>query len=115
MHSLIYLIGKIRWIFKGYSETTADGDSVSCYACGQADINPETDVPNSYCDVFLENNNCPKTSKVYNLTCDIMDKKGKSDYWVRKCPAGVKSCFVATGSYDGQSKIILNVIKKDTK
>ena len=56
-------------------ETASEEDSVTCYQCGQPEIDPESDNPNSYCDVTVPNNNCNEdTSKMYNLTCDIMDK-----------------------------------------
>ena len=57
-------------------------DSVTCYQCGQPDIDPESDYPASYCDTTI-NDNCKKDSKMYNLTCDIMDKTGPSAHWTR--------------------------------
>ena len=58
-------------------------DRVTCYACGLPDIDPHVDNPGSYCDVSLVDNNCPKTSKIYNFSCDVMDSMGASDYWIR--------------------------------
>lgn len=65
----------------GGSESEAD--SVTCYQCGQPEIDPESDYPDSYCDVTVPNNNCKPDSKMYNLTCDIMDKIGSSPLWTR--------------------------------
>jgi len=79
--------------------TFAEGqeDRVTCYACGLPDIDPHVDNPGSFCDASLENNNCPPTSKIYNFSCDVMDSMGASDYWIRTCPMGIKSCFIAQG------------------
>ena len=52
--------------------TEAEADSITCYQCGQPEIDPESDYPASYCDTTISNN-CKKDSKMYNLTCDIMD------------------------------------------
>lgn len=76
--------------------------SATCYACGLPDVDPHVDNPGSYCDVSLVDNNCPPTSKIYNFSCDVMDSMGASDYWIRKCPPGIRSCFVAQGSFESQ-------------
>ena len=99
--------------------------SVTCYACGQTGVDPHADNAGSYCDVTIETNTCPAMSKIYNFTCDIMDKRGRSAHWerslpcckkswasvtfqphllIRKCPDGVRSCFHAVGRYQGQGE-----------
>ena len=62
--------------------TEVEADSITCYQCGQPEIDPESDYPASYCDTTISNN-CKKDSKMYNLTCDIMDKTGPSAHWTR--------------------------------
>ena len=42
-------------------------DSVSCYACGLAYIDPEVDLPGSY------SINPNEGKKMYNHSCDLMD------------------------------------------
>ena len=63
--------------------TESEADSITCYQCGQPEIDPESDYPGSYCDDTIPNNNCKPDSKMYNLTCDIMDKIGPSPFWTR--------------------------------
>jgi hypothetical protein len=47
-------------------------DSVSCYACGLDDVDPEKDVPGSFGDA--QRKSTPPGKKMYNFTCDIVDK-----------------------------------------
>ena len=65
--------------------STVPQGSVTCYACGQSGVDPDADDPGSYCDVTIETNTCPAMSKIYNFTCDIMDRMGRSAsaYWER--------------------------------
>ena len=56
----------------------------------------------AYCD--KEKANCNDASKMYNHTCDIMDRLGADKHWERTCPEGVKSCFYGEGSYEDQSE-----------
>ncbi len=57
---------------------------MSCYACGQPEIDPVADGQ-TFCDLTIENNQCDKTKdKMYNMTCDIMDKLGATDSWLRQ-------------------------------
>lgn len=60
------------------------------------------DVKGSYGDARKDGT--PEGRKMYNHTCDIADEMGLDEKWMRKCPAGVKSCFWAQGRYDAQSK-----------
>lgn len=77
--------------------------SISCYACGLEEIDPEKDVPGSYGDARKEDT-YKAGQKMYNHTCDIADNLGLDEKWVRKCPPGVKSCFWAKGNYKYQRK-----------
>ena len=50
-------------------EVAEDG-TVTCYACGQPDVNPEA----SFCDVTMSGHNCNlEATKIYNLSCSLMD------------------------------------------
>ena len=72
------------WFVSGDHVSESNPSSVTCYQCGQPEIDPESDYPNSYCDATVPNNNCnQETNKMYNLTCDIMDKMDPSPYWTR--------------------------------
>ena len=83
-------------------------DGISCYACGLEEVDPEIDEPGSYGDFRKEGT--PPGKKMYNHTCDIADETGLDDQrWVRKCPAGVKSCFWAKGNYEKQSKLSMKL------
>ena len=84
------------------SETVLE--SISCYACGLEEFNPENDKPGSYGDIRKEGT--PDGKKMYNHTCDIADDLGLDAKWERQCPPGVKSCFWAEGRYDKQSKFL---------
>ena len=77
-------------------------ESISCFACGLEEFDPEDDVEGSYGDIRKEGT--PDGKKMYNHTCDIADELGLDDKWVRKCPPAAKSCFWAEGRYDKQSK-----------
>ena len=59
--------------------------SVTCYACGQTGVDPHADIAGSFCDVTIDTNTCPAMSKIYNFTCDIMDKMDRSRlaHWER--------------------------------
>ena len=70
-------------VIEGTVGTESEVSSVTCYQCGQPEVDPESDYPDSYCDVTVPNNNCKPDSKMYNLTCDIMDKIGPSPLWTR--------------------------------
>ena len=59
----------------GISTETAVLDSVSCYACGLDDVDPEKDKPGSFGDA--QRNSTPPGKKMYNFTCDIVDKVSK--------------------------------------
>ena len=59
----------------GTSTETAVLDSVSCYACGLDDVDPEKDKPGSFGDA--QRNSTPTGKKMYNFTCDIVDKVSK--------------------------------------
>ena len=53
---------------------------------------------------------------MYNFTCDIADKMGLDDKWIRKCPHGTKSCFWSQGTYAKQGKWkIISELKGDTE
>ena len=88
-------------------ETAKDEDSeavkntVSCYTCGNND-DPEADELGSYGDA---EKGAAEGKKMYNHTCDIADRLGKSDRWMRKCPEGTRSCAWANVKWNGQSKI----------
>ena len=86
----------------GQKDGAPVADSISCFTCGLEDVDPEMDVKGSYGDARKDGT--PEGKKMYNHTCDIADEMGLDDKWVRKCPAGVKSCFWAQGRYDSQSK-----------
>ena len=50
-------------------EVAEDG-TVTCYACGQPDVNPKA----SFCDVTMSGHNCNlEATKIYNLSCSLMD------------------------------------------
>jgi hypothetical protein len=83
---------------------TSSKASMSCYTCGLEDIDPEYDVVGSYGDIRKEGT--PTGKKMYNHTCDIADELGVDDKWLRKCPPEVKSCFMAEGRYEKQSKVL---------
>jgi len=76
---------------------------IQCYACGFPKVHPENDMPGSY------------GSKTYNHSCDeflsILKRGSKRSQipqeinrFIRTCPAGVQSCFGATGVYDKKDK-----------
>ena len=80
-HLLVWSCG--AWFVSGDHVSESNPSSVTCYQCGQPEIDPESDYPNSYCDATVPSNNCDNTKKMYNLTCDIMDKIGPSPLWTR--------------------------------
>ena len=48
----------------------AEDGTVTCYACGQPEANPNA----SFCDVTMSGHNCNlETTKIYNLSCSVMD------------------------------------------
>ena len=50
-------------------EVAGDG-TVTCYACGQPEANPNA----SFCDVTITPHHCNlETTKIYNLSCSLMD------------------------------------------
>ena len=98
MLGILILISSIICFASG--ETDSISDSISCYACGLEEIDPENDNAGSYGDIRKEGT--PAGKKMYNHTCDIADDMGLDDKWVRKCPPGVKSCFWAKGNYQYQ-------------
>ena len=89
----------------GQDTTTVEplSPGVSCYACGLEDVDPELDVPGSYGN--YQRNSTPAGKKMYNFTCDIADKMGLDDKWIRSCPHGTKSCFWSQGTYGKQGKL----------
>jgi len=54
------------------TEVWGEWDSVSCYACGLAAIDPESDIEGSY------GTNPNEGKKMYNHSCDLMDNALKS-------------------------------------
>lgn len=51
-------------------EIADDGTTVTCYACGQPEVNPNA----SFCDVTINGHNCNlETTKIFNLSCNLMD------------------------------------------
>jgi len=82
------------------STITTAASQTKCFACGLEEIDPERDEPGSYGDSRREG--VPKTKKMYNHTCDIAEKMGFDDRWVRTCPPGVRSCFWAEARYEKQ-------------
>ena len=72
-------------------------------------INSYFQISGSYCDLDKDGM-CPSGSKMYNHTCDIMDRIMEvsggehEDLWIRTCPEGVKSCYYAQGRYESQCK-----------
>ena len=87
------------------AETTDETKGVKCYACGQSGVDPIAD-DEKYCDLE-KGDECAANTKMYNHTCDIMDRLGPSESWVRECPTGVRSCFYAQGRYLDQSTSII--------
>ena len=48
----------------------AEDGTVTCYACGQPEANPNA----SFCDVTITPHHCNlETTKIYNLSCSLMD------------------------------------------
>merc|ERR1719334_1949120 len=70
----IVLLGRIpRVVPQSYgNQVWGDWDSVSCYACGLAAIDPESDIEGSY------GTNPNEGKKMYNHSCDLMDNALKS-------------------------------------
>lgn len=85
--------------------TKAPVKTVTCYACGLEEISPEGDVSGTYCNADKVGEKECYGKKMYNHTCDIMDRSTDKELWKRKCPEGVKSCYFSEGKYAGQSKL----------
>ena len=80
---------------------------IQCYACGFPKVHPENDMPGSY------------GSKTYNHSCDEFlsilrstQNSKKINRFIRTCPAGVQSCFGATGVYDKKDKDPKNDVRE---
>ena len=56
-----------------FQESTEDSDTrINCYACGDPNIDPTLDNE-EYCDEDKDDD-CSAESRMYNHTCDIMDR-----------------------------------------
>jgi len=90
-------------VFTSCQESSSGGSGgssdqqIQCYACGMPKVTPENDMAGSY------------GVKTYNHTCDELTRMLKRPVapstkelhrFVRTCPAGVQSCFGATGVYE---------------
>ena len=89
------------------SESSSTSSShVNCFACGLEEIDPDRDEPGSYGD--SRKDGVSKDKKMYNHTCDIAKEMGFDERnWVRRCPAGVRSCFWAEARYDKQGQFCI--------
>merc|ERR1719334_2253578 len=72
----IVLLGRIpRVVPQSYgNQVWGDWDSVSCYACGLASIDPESDEEGTY------GTDPGEGKKMYNHSCDLMDNGIKGNY-----------------------------------
>ena len=83
VHTISFIVSPTRAQTTVEPVSIAPRGSVTCFSCGQPGVDPHADNPGSYCDVTIETNICPATSKIYNFTCDIMDRMGRSGHWER--------------------------------
>lgn len=103
--ALILILGLSgTWAETTAASTEVTDNRITCYACGQADVDPTADGE-AFCDLEKNPGGCPKASKMYNHTCDIMDRLGKSSNWERQCPEGIKSCFYSEANFEDQTPI----------
>ena len=79
-------------------------DSIECYACGLAMIDPIEDKQTYNLDPD------DPEGKMYNETCIVFDTfllehPKIMSKWLRTCPENVKSCFWAKGGYNSEGEL----------